>query len=169
MVDEIINETEPQEEPAAEVAAEPEPAEAESVTDWKAQARKWEKRAKKSEAAQRTLEEELKGYRASSSDELDEMRKRAERAESRAAELQYEADRQTAIKEISTTEGVPAALLEHFETPEQMEAFAKTYKETGSDSTIPAAAPAWPGPRIVRDDRPHTPKETFVDWARGNI
>lgn len=171
MVDEIMDATEPQEEPATEPEPQEEPAEPESGTDWKAQARKWEKRAKKSEAAQRALEEEMEGFKASFSTELEDMRGRAERAESRAAELQLEADRQTAIKEISVTEGIPAALLEHFQTPEEMEAFAKTYRETGRDNKIHACASYSFGrgsqSRIVKDPpNLQTPGQRFAEWVR---
>lgn len=172
MVDEIINETEPQEEPQAVEAAEQEPqeepAETEGGTDWKAQARKWEKRAKKSEAAQRALEEEMEGYKASFSTKYEDMKGRAERAESRVNELQAEADRQTAIKELSALEGVPVELLEHFATPEEMEAFTADWKKTGGQNNkVHAVAPAWSNSRIVRNDgAPYTPKSAFVDFMR---
>lgn len=171
MVEEIMNAAEPQEEPAAEVEPQEEPVEPESGTDWKAQARKWEKRAKKSEAAQRALEEEMEGYKASFSTELEDMRGRAERAESRVSELQAEADRQTAIKELSALEGVPVELLEHFATPEEMEAFTADWKKTSSQNKIRAVAPANFGggshSRIVKDPPDfRSPGERFAEWAR---
>lgn len=149
--------------------------EAKSAIDWKAEARKWEKLAKKSRNAEAELEkfkqtsaEELEKYKQEAAGEIAEATARAERAESRAAQLQLEADRQTAIKEISVTENVPAELLEMFQTSEEMETFAAKYKEAGRDTKIHAVAPSYfgggSGSRIVRDaNENRTPKDAFVE------
>ena len=113
----------------------------------------------------------MEGYKASFSTELEDMRGRAERAESRVSELQAEADRQTAIKELSALEGVPPELLEHFATPEEMEAFTADWKKTSSQNKIRAVAPASFGggshSRIVKDPQDfRSPGERFAEWAR---
>lgn len=153
-----------------------EPAEVEDAIDWKAKARKWEKLAKKSRAAEDELaalkqshESELAELRKSTADELASAIARAERAEARANELQAKADREQTIRELSETTGTPAELLEYCADEEAMEAMVQTYKEA-KRAERPSVAAAASFTRIVRDDTPpRSPREEFADWARENL
>ena len=153
-----------------------EPTGAEDAIDWKAKARKWEKLAKKSRAAEDELaalkqshESEMAELRKSTADELANAIARAERAEAKVNELQAKAEREQTIRELSELTGTPAELLEYCADEEAMEAMVQTYKETKSAERIPVVAPA-SFSRIVRDDTPpQSTREVFAEWARGNL
>ena len=104
--------------PAAPAAAKPEtpkPAEPAQDTDWKAESRKWESRAKENaNAAQRLAEIET-----ANQTEAEKVAKRLAAAEKRAAELEVTALRAT----VAAAKGVPANLLSG-STQEELEAAA---------------------------------------------
>lgn len=121
--------------PETEAATEPQGSE----TDWKAEARKWEARAKANRATAQQLETRLKQYEQ---------------------ERQRDAD----AAEVAKETGVPASVLGVCTTREQMEQLATEYLKEGSRH-IPSGLPA-PTTRIVRpvpDMR--TNGEKFRDWA----
>jgi hypothetical protein len=70
----------PAQDPPAEPAADPKPEPAKDETDWKAQARKWEERAKANSAAAKRLEE----FETANATELEKAQKIAEANETRA-------------------------------------------------------------------------------------
>ena len=90
-------------------------------TDWKAEARKWEARAKKSAQA----ELELEALKQSQMTEQEKATKRAEEAEKQLAELKAETQRLADAREIAERDGIPVNLLEFCADREAMEAFAK--------------------------------------------
>lgn len=122
---------------AAEQTEEPQGAQ-ESTTDWKAEARKWESRAKKSEAA----EKELAALKESQMTEQEKALKRAEQAESELAELKAEQERVKAAREISQAEGVPLELLDFCVDEADMKRFCELYKAANPAPVTHAAATA---------------------------
>lgn len=123
--------------PAAPTPAEktdaPPPADpAQDTTDWKAEARKWESRAKEnSTAAQRLaeIEEEKKTDEQKVAD-------RIAAAEQRAADLEIKATR----AEVAAAKGIPAELL-HGGTKEELEAEADALIAFRGEPAKPSAAP----------------------------
>lgn len=97
-------------------------------TDWKAEARKWEQRAKANSAAN----DELEALRTSSAAEIAEAVKRAEQAEAKAAQLEASAARERAINAIAAETGVSAAVLGRMtgETEEEIRANAQVVRST---------------------------------------
>ena len=148
-----IQETEQQAEPQGE---------AESATDWKAEARKWEARAKKSANA----ELELEALKQAQMTEQEKERARADKAEAELAELKAERQRLADAREVANATGVPLNLLEFCSDRDAMEAFAKTYKAEQPETH--AAASANPS-RIVRSSTDKAPSsgELFADAVSG--
>lgn len=130
-------------------------------TDWKAEARKWEARAKKSANA----ELELEALKQEQMTEQEKARARAEKAESELAAIKAEAQRMADVREVSAASGVPASLLEYCSDREAMEGFVKDYQ--AAQPVIHAAAAA-PQSRIVSDE-PRTKGEIFADAVGGII
>ena len=100
-------------------AVQPEP---EKETDWKAEARKWEGRAKESLAASKVNEDAAKRLteiEEASKTESQKANDRAEAAEKRAAELET----RTTRAEVAAVKGIPAELLSG-STQEELEASA---------------------------------------------
>lgn len=97
-------------------------------TDWKAEARKWEQRAKANSAAS----EELEALRTSSAADIAEAVKRAEEAEAKAAQLEAAAARERAINAIAAETGVSAAVLGRMtgETEDEIRANAQVVRST---------------------------------------
>lgn len=85
------------------------PAKADDDTDWKAQARKWEQRAKENSKAAKELEK-LKREQMSESERL---QAELEEAKGQAERLQAEKDRSTWALEASERTGVPLGVLRH--------------------------------------------------------
>lgn len=81
--------------------------EAKSPTDWKAEARKWEARAKENAKAA----EELQRIKDSQMTEAERLQKRAEVAEARVMQLESEAELASLAQAISEETGVPLKLL----------------------------------------------------------
>lgn len=120
-----------------EQAAQPE-------TDWKAEARKWESRAKKNSEAAAELDA-LKKAQMSETERL-----QAELAEAKAAAAAYEAEQQRAAdaREVAKSTGVPVELLSYCADREAMESFAADY--TAKQPEV-HSAPSAPNVRLVRD------------------
>lgn len=92
-------------------------------TDWKAEARKWESRAKENLAQAKTHEDaarRLAEIEESQKTEAQRAQERLEAAEKRATELELKATR----AEVAATKGVPANLLTG-STQEELEASAE--------------------------------------------
>lgn len=125
-------------------------------TDWKAEARKWERYAKKAQAA----EQELEQLKAAQMTEQEKAIARAEEAEKKLAELQAQEARNKAAREIADSEGVPLSLLEYCADADAMAEFAKEYK--AQQVSVHAAASA-NGARLVKgSSKPNTEETEFV-------
>jgi hypothetical protein len=129
--------------PAPPAAATPPPAPAQEPTDWTAEARKWEARAKEN----KTAADELAALKAAQMTE-------AEKAAARTAELEakvkgFETKEQVAAwkKQVADTTGVPAAALAG-STLEEIQAHAETLKPL-----IASAPPAPRGPLIPAEGK----------------
>lgn len=129
--------------------------EAKPETDWKAEARKWEARAKKSAQA----EAELEALKQAQMTEQEKEKARADKAEQELAMLRAENQRLADAAEISARDGIPQSLLNFCADREAMERFAKEYK--ASQPAIPAAA-ATTGARISSDGKKPTNGEIFA-------
>ena len=142
-----------------EEQTQPEPqGEGEQTTDWKAEARKWEKIAKKSKAA----EDELAKLKEAQMTDAEKANARADKAEQELAEVKAENERMVAARKWSSEEGVPIELLE-FCKADDMEAFCKAFK--ANQTPVHAAAPA-AFTRIVRDGGKTTPEAAFAAFAQ---
>lgn len=122
---------------AAEAA--PEVESTEEGTDWKAQARKWEQRAKDNLAAAKANDDAAKRLAEIEEANKSEAEKTAERlaaAEKRAAELEAKALK----AEVAAAKGVPAALLTG-STQEELEAAADALIEfRGEQKQAPSSS-----------------------------
>lgn len=134
-----------------------------SDTDWKAEARKWEKRAKESASAAKELEA-LKAERMSESERL---QARAEKAEAELSKLTAEREVAEAATEVSKKTEVPRELLLFCKDREAMEAFAEIY--AAQQGTVHAAPPARKS-RVVRENEtPMTNRDVFAEMASNII
>lgn len=121
----------------------------EEETDWKAEARKWEKLAK----ANKDAAAELEQLRASTMSEQEKAIKRAEDAESALAA----ANRKLAIHEAAKTAGVDESLLERMsgDTADEIAENANALKESMATTTrypnVPDAGNR-PTPGMTADD-----------------
>lgn len=132
MADEITPQGEPQGPDAPEKQ---EPAE----TDWKAEARKWESRAKENLTAAKANEEaaqRLAEIEEAQKTEAQKAQERLEAAERRAAELEARSIR----AEVAAAKGVPANLLSG-STQEELEASADALIAFRGEAGKPSAAP----------------------------
>lgn len=129
--------------------------EAKPETDWKAEARKWEARAKKSAQA----ELELEALKQAQMTEQEKEKARADKAEQELAALRAENQRMADAAEIAARDGIPQSLLAYCADREAMERFATDYK--AAQPTIPAAAPM-AGVRITSGDAKPTNGELFA-------
>lgn len=134
----------------------------EETTDWKAEARKWEARAKKNSAAA----DELEKLKLAQMSEQEQLKARAEKAEARIAELEADALRKATAQRLAAEKHVPIELLLYCTDEESMEAFAETY----AAQTQTPAAPSAPASRIQRDSgaKP-TNGEMFADFLRSQL
>ena len=114
-------------------AAEHQPAE----TDWKAQARKWEARAKANRDTVRQLEAKLQ-------------------------EHERQRQRETDVSEVAKETGIPASLLEVCTTREQMEQLATEWANEAA-ARIPSA-PRAPETRIIREGAQASNRDKFADF-----
>ena len=128
-----------------------------SETDWKAEARKWEKFAKENKAAK----EELDALKAAQMTEQEKLVKRAEDAERQLAAANAAIQHSKDVAEVAAESGVPASLLEFCADRDAMEMFAEQFN--GSQQPVHAAATA-PASRIARDvDTKRTNADVFAD------
>lgn len=104
----------------AQAAEQTDPQEADKpATDWKAEARKWEKRAHDNKSAA----EELARLKDAEKTEQQRLQERAEKAESELAAMKTERERNALAAKVAESKGVKASLL-HGDTEEDMEAEA---------------------------------------------
>ena len=113
-------------------------------TDWKAEARKWERYAKKAQAA----EAELEKLKQAQMTEQEREKARADAAEAELAALKAEKEHAEAAKRIAAETDVPLELLMYCSNEEAMTDFAKKYQK--EQPVIHSAASA-SRPRIVRE------------------
>lgn len=115
----------------AETHVETEAVETEA-TDWKAEARKWEKRAKaNSEAA-----EKLAAIEEAGKTELQRMTERAEKAESALKAYEVERERAAQVEQVAKDTGVPAVFLEGY-GGDDVAAYAESIKGYFAKTTAP--------------------------------
>ena len=125
MENEIIEQSTPEVEPHGyEQGTTP----AADTTDWKAEARKWEARAKANNAAN----DELEALKTQSAADIAAAVKRAEDAEAKAAQLEAAAARDRAVNAIANETGVSAAVLGRMsgDTEEEIRANAQVVRST---------------------------------------
>lgn len=121
----------PTNEPATNPPADP----AQGETDWKAEARKWESRAKENSAARKRLDE----LEEAAKSDLEKATSRAEAAEKRAAELEALSLR----REVAEAKGLPLAAAARLtgETREELEADADQLAALIGQETNPSPRP----------------------------
>lgn len=121
----------PANEPATNPSADP----AQGETDWKAEARKWESRAKENNAAKKRLDE----LEEAAKSDLEKATSRAEAAEKRAAELEREGLR----REVAEAKGLPLAAASRLTgtTREELEADADQLAALIGQDTNPSPRP----------------------------
>lgn len=117
-----------------------------TATDWKAEARKWEARAKENSTAATRLSE----IEEASKTEAQKLADRASAAESRVAEFEKREQVAAWKAEVATATGVPAALLAG-STKEEIEAHAAIAKPLIENKT-PPRSPALS--RVNQSDAP---------------
>lgn len=117
------------------------------ATDWKAEARKWEERAK----ANKDAAEELVRLKESQMSEAERLQKRAAEAEARLAEMTRAKEHAEAVASISAQSGVPADMLQFCSTAEDMASFAKLWAEHHAQAPAepPRAGVKAPERRII--------------------
>ena len=125
-------------------------------TDWKAEARKWEQRAKKSQAA----EIELEKLKAAQMTEQEKAIARAEAAENELNALKAEKAKNDAARKLASETGVPFEILVRAQDEEAMADIAKIYSEQSHVSSAPKATN---GSRIIRgNEQKPTTREQFA-------
>ena len=130
-------------------------------TDWKAEARKWEARAKKSANA----ELELEALKQAQMTEQERLKAKADKAEAELAEMKAEQQRLSDAREIASQTAVPQALLEFCADREAMVAFAKAY---AAEQQVTHAAASASNARIYRSNEPQpTNGQMFADAVAG--
>lgn len=114
------------------------------TTDWKAESRKWEKRAKENA----TAAEKLRAIEEANKTEAQKLTERAEAAEAKVREFEAAAERRSWRAEVSKETGIPVDILRG-DTREEIEAHAKTlsryFKQdsasvVGSDGMYPTTS-----------------------------
>ena len=140
-----------------EVEEEPQGAE----IDWKAESRKWEKRAKEHKEAA----EELERIKAERMSETERLQARAEKAEAELSKLAKEKERAESAAEVAKKTSVPQDLLAFCADKEAMEAFAEVYNAHMAAEHVPAA-PAARKSRIVRESNtPISNRDVFAEMV----
>ena len=130
--------------------------------DWKAEARKWEARAK----ANKEAADELEQLKTSQMSETEKLVKRAEDAEALVKQYQAEMQHGTDAGEVAAKTGVPVSLLMHCGSREDMEQFATEYEQ----ATHVKSAPPAPSSRIVRGGEGKTStRDLFTEFMTENF
>ncbi len=133
-----------------------------SETDWKAEARKWEKYAKENKAAR----DELDALKAERMSETEKLQARAEKAEAQLKELAAEKERGEAASEVSKATEVPRELLMFCKDKDAMEQFAEAFAAYMQPSQQVHAAPPARKSRIMRDsETPTSNRDIFAELA----
>ena len=104
----------------------------EPVTDWKAEARKWERRSKENADKARAYDE----LQEQSKTELEKAREQAASYKRQVDELNAKAERDAARAKVAKDTGVPAELISG-EDEESMRAFAEAVARWGKPSAGP--------------------------------
>ena len=129
-------------------------------TDWKAEARKWERLAKKAHSA----EVELEQLKQSQMTEQEKEKARADAAEAELAQLKAEKAKVDAATKLASETGVPFEMLMFCADEEAMTDFAKTYAQATHVSSAPSALG---GSRVIRgNDKPKDNGELFAEFAQ---
>lgn len=128
------------------------PQEPQGTTDWKSEARKWERYAKENAAAAK----ELESLKAAQMTEQEKLVRRAEDAERQLAAANATIQHSKDVAEVAAASGVPAALLEFCADRDAMESFAKQY---GDGAPKVHAAPTAPSTRLARGEQPQPANE----------
>lgn len=130
----------------------------ESKTDWKAEARKWEKYAKENKAAR----DELEALKAAQMTEQEKANARAEAAEKELEALKTEKAKTDAAQKLANETGVPFEMLMFCKDEESMTDFAKTYAK---ETHVPAAPKAKSGSRIITGNEKPSNSAVFAEIA----
>lgn len=116
-------------------------------TDWKAEARKWETRAKEnSEKAKRFDEIE-----EANKTELEKAQARAQKAESELKAIKDAQAREENAKQVSKDTGVPVELIKG-DTLEEMKAFAKEHAHYFEKKAVPVINSDGKSPQVIGND-----------------
>ena len=118
----------------------------EHVTDWKAEARKWEKRAKGNQSAA----EELEKLKAAQMTELEKAQAAAATAKAEAEALKAEKAKSDAAVKLSEKHGIPVSMLMHCADSEAMEEFAAEWDEYHAAQPKPHVGTYTAASRIVK-------------------
>lgn len=120
-------------------------------TDWKAEARKWEARAKENKGAA----EKLAQIEEANKTELEKAKERAEKAEAEAHRLKAETERHQIIEKVAADTGISASVLARMvgETEEEISANAEAVK---------AAVPTYPSVKAGNLTPPKVSKEEIM-------
>lgn len=132
-------------------------------TDWKAESRKWEKRAKENSKAA----EELAALKEAQMSEQQKLEARALEAEQKLAALEAERQHDADAQEVASETGAPLELLMYCSDREAMEAFAKKYQ---SEQPEIHSAPSAPNVRLVKGaDGKVSERDTFAAMFKDYI
>jgi hypothetical protein len=101
-------------------------------TDWKAEARKWEARAKENKSKADKLDE----IEEASKSALEKAQERAQKAENRVKEFEAEAQRKQWLDEVAKETGLPAGVLRG-NTREEIEVHAQSLKPYFEKTSAP--------------------------------
>lgn len=129
-------------------------------TDWKAEARKWESRAKENSAAAA----ELQKLKESQMTELEKAQARAQAAEAEALALKTQKAMFEHAEEVASTKGVPLEFLRLIDDNDKMDQFADLWaKYKAEPAQAPATIHAAPSASAQRLVSSQTPKTTTRD------
>lgn len=130
--------------------------EASAEIDWKAEARKWEKRAKENKDAA----DRLNALENETSYRISELEKRAQKAEQEAIDLRHKQDLNDWAKAAADAHGVPASILRGT-TAEEFMAHAEAIKASIAVAPIvrDSGEPKEPTPQV--DDKSKFVKNLF--------
>ncbi len=133
----------------------------EPSTDWKAEARKWEARAK----ANKDKADELDALKEAQMTESEKLQKELEKAKQENSALKQEKERSTWISEVSQDTGLSVAQLKAIaaESKEELAEKAQLFvQEEKTEKKIPV---------VLGDGQhaKHEPSQTANDWLRSTI
>lgn len=118
--------------------------------DWKAEARKWEQRAKENKGKADEFEE----YRTKTEKELERAKERAKKAEDKSAELSHANEVRQWVSEVSKEAEIPPEVLAElkFETREELQALSEKLKPYFEHSIAPTIGSDKGVSNIVSED-----------------